>query len=538
VIKVSVIIPTYNRANFVCEAINSCLNQTFRNFEIIVIDDGSTDNTKEALKRYGSSIRYVYQENQGRAEARNRGIKLAEGEYIAFLDDDDLWLPQKLERQVNFLDFRPQISLAQTFVEIIDAQGNLLKGATEEQLQLYKKAVKADYTYEAMSRSCIMLISTVIVRRECFDKVGFFDPDTESFEDWDFYLRFALKYNIGTIPEFLTRFRRHRKHTTMGEFTHGRIKTLMKHLALLDSGMSIPLIKRIRHNFYLNLANAYYIDRQWKMSREYLLKVIKLKPWALFQGRLVMHFLLSFIRQSKQFYPERIIPQEISGGPLAAHLTRYDFVKQFCKDKIILDAACGAGYGSDYLAHIAKEVRGVDISEEAIIYAKEHYKKENIHFGLMNIYNLKFPDKYFDIVCSFETMEHLDKPDRFLSEVKRVLKEDGIFVLSTPHVKKTSYNPNNPYHRVEFSKQDFEDILREYFVNIEIFGQRRRQSKLHFYLQQIDFFHLRAMLPDFLRRGICHASATRSWDEASLEDFIITKDKIKHTLALIGVCKR
>ncbi len=109
--KVSVIIPTYNRAHFLCEALDSALSQTFKDFEIIIVDDGSTDNTKQVLEKYGSRIYYIYQENKGRAEARNTGIRRAKGEHIAFLDDDDIWLPNKLEKQVFFLDARPDIGI-------------------------------------------------------------------------------------------------------------------------------------------------------------------------------------------------------------------------------------------------------------------------------------------------------------------------------------------------------------------------------------------------------------------------------------------
>lgn len=293
--KVSVIISTHNRENLIRGAIDSCLNQSFKDLEIIVVDDGSTDNTKEVLKGYGSSICYIYQEQRGRAEARNRGIKLARGEYIAFLDDDDLWLPQKLEKQVKFLDANPAIGLAHTFVELVDAQNCLLKEATEKLLQLYKKAAKTGYTYATMSRSCVMFTSTVIVRKECFDRIGDFDPRTETFEDWDFYLRFALEYHIGTIPEPLVRFRIHQAHSTLDEFTRGRIQTAFKHLRMLGSAGHILHPDRIRHNFYIHLANAYYIDGQFAVFRSYALKALKLRPLALFVSRIGLHFAVSLI---------------------------------------------------------------------------------------------------------------------------------------------------------------------------------------------------------------------------------------------------
>lgn len=238
-------------------------------------------------------------------------------------------------------------------------------------------------------------------------------------------------------------------------------------------------------------------------------------------------------------YLERIIPEETetSPGPLSIHLKRYDFAKAFCKGKVVLDAACGVGYGSHLLCEEAKKVMGVDISEEAINYAKKHYQRDNIQFEVMDIHKLTFPDRFFDVVCSFETLEHLDSPARFVMDVKRILKDDGLFIVSTPHVKKTNYNPKNPYHKVEFSSKEFEKLLKKFFIEVEIFGQRRLQSILHYYFQKIDIFHLRAILPTFFRRKICHALATHSWDETGLRDFVISKDRIKHATELIGICR-
>lgn len=537
--KVSVIIPTYNRSHFILDAIDSVLNQAFQDFEIIVIDDGSNDDTREVLRKYDAIVNHVYQENKGRSEARNTGIKIAKGEYIAFLDDDDIWLPQKLEKQITFLDANPDIGLVHAFTEVIDEEGRMLTADTKNRLKLYRKAVKVGYTYEGMSHLCVMFMSTVMLRKECLDKVGLFDPNIPAFEDWDFYLRFALKYSIVMIPEFLVRFRMHKGRTTTDEFAEGRIKTAMKHLTLLNSCIGIPFRSKIQYNFYVHLANTYYFNRHWLMQRTYTLKAFKFNPLVLFRYRLGLHFLVSLMSVKKVkalSYAERIIPQETYGGPLAIHLKRYDFAKQLCEDKVVLDSACGVGYGSRYLAEIAKKVMGVDISEEAITYAKGHYQKENIQFMAMDVHNLSFPDKYFDIVCSFETLEHLKDPARYIAEVKRVLNDNGIFIVSTPRVKRTIYKPKNPHHKVEFSTEYFQGLLEKYFSKVEIFGQRRLQSTFHYYLQKIDVFHLRAWLPAFARRKICHTLATHSWDEAGLRDFIINKERIKEATDLIGVC--
>lgn len=543
--KVSVVIPTYNRAHFLADAINSVLNQTFKSIEIIVVDDGSTDRTKEALKRYALSIQYIFQDHKGRSAARNTGINAAKGEYIAFLDDDDIWLPEKLENQVAFLDAHSEIGLVHSFIELMDEYGRPLPKETKKQRKSYATAIRLGYNYQGMSRLCVMYTSTVLMRKECLNKTGLFDPDIKAFEDWDFYLRFALKYNIGTIFESLVRFRIHKIHSTQNEFIKARIKLSLKHLAIMQPLDNLPLRKRICCNFYMHLANTYYIAKDTANTRKYIIEALKLRPFVLFRPDFEFRLLATLLFPSlmeklrgKNLYPERIIPNETFGGALATHLKRYEFVKQFCKDRVILDAACGTGYGSNYLAGSAKKVIGLDISKEAVAYAKEYYQRENIYFEIGDIHNLNFPNGYFDVVCSFETLEHSDEPLKFIFEVRRVLKENGIFIISTPYAKRTNYAPKNPFHKAEFSPGDLEYLLGKYFKKVEIYGQERLQSLAHYCLQKIDIFRLRAKLSGFLRKKICHALATHSWDEANLEDFTITKDKIKHALALIGVCKK
>ena len=135
--RVSVIIPTYNRLDYVQEAIDSVLAQTYTDYELIVVDDGSTDGTGDTLKaRYGDRIRYLWQENQGWPAARNHGVSIAQGEYIAQLDSDDLWLPEKLVRQVPVLDACPEAVLVFSHVMQIDAEGGV-----EKQGRLGRKAL-------------------------------------------------------------------------------------------------------------------------------------------------------------------------------------------------------------------------------------------------------------------------------------------------------------------------------------------------------------------------------------------------------------
>jgi glycosyltransferase involved in cell wall biosynthesis len=269
--------------------------QTFNDFEIIVVDDGSTDNTHKVLEENNYPVHYLCQQKQGRSEARNTGIKTAKGQYIAFLDDDDIWMPDKLEKQINFIDSHPEIGLVHTFVELIDEKGNFLIAETRNRLKDYDKALRLAYSYESMSRICTISISSVMLRRQCLAEVGYFDPLTETFEDWDFYLRFALRYRIATLTESLIRYRVHKNNSTLAEFTRGRINTSLKHIAMSEDLQNFFYRNKILYNFYMHLANAYYIDMQMAMFRVYLLKAVKLNFLTLFHPRLTAHLLMSML---------------------------------------------------------------------------------------------------------------------------------------------------------------------------------------------------------------------------------------------------
>lgn len=194
--RVSVIIPTYNREHIVLNAIQSVIDQTFKDFEIIVVDDGSKDRAEETVKnKYGDKIHYFYQMNKGVPAARNQGIKIARGEYIAFLDDDDIWLPEKLRHQVTLLDSYLNVGLvytnyykvqsgkksANTYFDIFRPyRGRVLR-------ELYKK-----------NNICP---SSVVLRKKCIDKVGLFDESLSQAEDYDLWLRLAVHYDFDFIEK-------------------------------------------------------------------------------------------------------------------------------------------------------------------------------------------------------------------------------------------------------------------------------------------------------------------------------------------------
>jgi len=201
---VSVVIPTYNRARFIAKAIASVLDQTYRDFEIIVVDDGSTDQTQEKLESYGDRIiTHSYTPNRGVSYARNRGIDLARGTYIAFLDSDDFWKPEKLKKQMEFLENHPEYSIVATqcLVNLIDEDLNTIK-------YLEKNELHHELTYAKIFQRPFIMPSSILMKKECFDVVGNFDENRRVLEDIDLYLRLAQKYKIGFINEPLTVFTR------------------------------------------------------------------------------------------------------------------------------------------------------------------------------------------------------------------------------------------------------------------------------------------------------------------------------------------
>ncbi len=192
--SVSVVIPTYNRSVFLMESIESVFAQTIDDFELIIIDDGSTDDTRDlVLSLDDPRVHYEYQGNGGVSSARNLGVSFARAPYLAFLDSDDLWLPTKLEAQLNFFDKRSDISICQT-EEIWVRAGRRVNPKR-------KHAKHSGWIFRECLPLCIVSPSAVMFRRSAFDELGGFDENFPACEDYDLWLRAALRYEIHTMPE-------------------------------------------------------------------------------------------------------------------------------------------------------------------------------------------------------------------------------------------------------------------------------------------------------------------------------------------------
>ena len=208
---VSVIIPTHNSAAFIGQALQGVLAQTYRGYEVIVIDDGSTDDTQEVLRQFGSQIRYLYQDNQGPAAARNAGIRLAQGEFVCLLDADDTWAPNKLALQTRFMAGHGDVGL--------------LFGDAEEgdETTIQKRSILATMRFGAEIQSQTPLqepfrklvvenfipTSTVMIRKSCFVTSGLFDEDLPNAEDRDMWLRLSAHFAISCLPQVLAKKRTH-----------------------------------------------------------------------------------------------------------------------------------------------------------------------------------------------------------------------------------------------------------------------------------------------------------------------------------------
>ncbi|MEP6489079.1 glycosyltransferase [Microcoleus vaginatus GB2-A3] len=205
-VRVSVIIPAYNSERYIVRAVESVIDQTYPDWEIIVVDDGSTDNTRQILEPYCDLINYVYQENQGSAIARNRGCELATGEFLAFLDSDDFFLPEKLQKQLACFDADPTLDLVQTGWLLVDKKDESIYG-----VQPWKEAPKLDLQTLVLYKS--VRSSAILLRREWWERLGGFKPRFAPIEDLDFVLRLALKGGKSVwLKEILTCYRQHDTH--------------------------------------------------------------------------------------------------------------------------------------------------------------------------------------------------------------------------------------------------------------------------------------------------------------------------------------
>jgi len=275
--EVSVVIATYNQAHWLGQAIADVRGQTFRDWELVVVDDGSTDETRAIVARHeeDARVRYLFQTNQERSAARNRGIAASSGRLVAFLDADDRWLPEKLARQVTALAVSPEAALCYTAARFVDGSGAPLPVRKPPR-------VVAGRIFPRLVRANLMILASVVARRDLLEAAGGFDATLPVYgcEDWDLWLRLARRHPVVAVDEELTLYRQHAGNTT-------REQLLQSAFCVIDRLYADPEVARLagisrtavraRHLWYHAAGMA---AEQRSAGARLALRALGESPWA------------------------------------------------------------------------------------------------------------------------------------------------------------------------------------------------------------------------------------------------------------------
>lgn len=274
--KVSVVIPAYNKANLTVKTVKSVLNQTYANIEIIVVDDGSTDDTKDKLQLFKDRIIYIYKKNGGACSARNVGIKQATGEYVALIDCDDIFYPEKISKSVECLEKESDCGFVYTGAYFIKGDDSIIS-----EHKKYNPHFSGWIATKLILRNFICN-STVVVRKSCFKEVGLFDEKIFIPADWDMWLRLSEKYKAAYIDEDLTGYR-----LTNGFTALNMEKAIEEKCYALDKAFtrsnyfSKKFKKKCLSNAYYSYGISYAVVGNFKKSREFLYKSVVNNPYNL-----------------------------------------------------------------------------------------------------------------------------------------------------------------------------------------------------------------------------------------------------------------
>ena len=326
---VSVIIPTYNRAHLVTGAIESVLAQTFTDYEIIVVDDGSTDATGEVLsQRYGDRIRYLYQANAGRSVTRNRGVDLAKGEYVAFLDSDDLWLPQKLERMVAFME-AGGFGVAGHKHDLL-RNGTVLRNPQEYERPSSDGALPVPRKALVCGRAFSLPTTTMCTRRLFAQSQGF-RPSLWAYEDMEWVWRACVLGRVGFLPECLALVRVHQGRTPLASARAAAQRIGILEDMLGDAGEDPELRGAIRRSLawtFLCYASALRSEQGFGVGCREAVRAVRAWPSVRSFARLALFLCgrdfrrLPFWRRPMRFEPvpdgDAVLDRVFGGSKLQA----------------------------------------------------------------------------------------------------------------------------------------------------------------------------------------------------------------------------
>lgn len=317
---VSVIIPAYNKADFTCRAVESVLNQTYKNIELIVVDDGSTDDTRQRLSVYADRIQYIYKDNGGACSARNLGMRHAKGDLIGFLDCDDMYAVNKVELGVEYLNSHPEAGFIHTAAYFIEREDQVVSTYS------HRKSRHQGWISRRLIFGNYICNSTVMVRRSCLDTVGLFDESIFTPADWDLCLRLAERYRVGYINIPLTKYR------VSDNYIFNRLELAQKEELVVvtnycrrNSFVSERFKDRVLSYLHLRFAECYFIkDDEQRMNSEFR-QAFALCPWNL--KAFGLFFLFFFARRPlKTFLRSKVLRYEIKSTKSARK--KFSFTEQ------------------------------------------------------------------------------------------------------------------------------------------------------------------------------------------------------------------
>jgi len=388
--QVSVIIPTYNRPKLLQQAVESVLNQAYRAVEVIVVDDGSPDDTELMMKQYAGRVTYIKQTNQGVSAARNTGFRSASGQFINFLDDDDLFMPTKIERQVQMFEARPEIGLVHCRYYYVDEDGNSLdKPGPLPEREVLKKLVCG----------CFLWSGAPLIRRQCLEQIGLFDEVTWSAcEEWDLWLRIARAgYPFGCVQEPLGAYRmmsNSRMVSNLARLEHGVIATVDRVFADPQLPPEVVAVKEQAYsNNYIEIACRYYAAGHWEEAQRNLTAALTLQP-------------------SLAKHAEEVL-QLLYGGALDVRTA--DPV-QFAKDMFDHLPICAEGLRPHRSRFLSKVYVGVALRNYGFGQVNRA-KQQLTEAPTLHAQWLEQPGDILKLVCDCALGPHIDDPVNFIDQV-------------------------------------------------------------------------------------------------------------------------
>jgi glycosyltransferase involved in cell wall biosynthesis len=310
--KVSIIMPVYNGEKYVAEAVESTFAQTYQNYELILVNDGSTDTTPLKLEPYLDRVRYIcHPDRRGVCAAVNTGLKNASGELVAFFDSDDIWLPEKLEIQVDYLQSNDHVGLVHSDYQTFNDQGIIEDSAAK----CRKMNIPTGDIFKELFMRSFICANTVVARKECFDVVGGFDENLVT-GDYDLWLRIAKHFPVGYIRRVLCKYRQHdfqvsRDPRLMGLCAIAIVNKMLKLYPDIIHELGEEKIKRRLAGIYCDMAFSYFNQGDFVKLRQYLFEAIKLWPG---NYRYYRYYAISFLNPTHAWTVRKMV-QRLFAGP-------------------------------------------------------------------------------------------------------------------------------------------------------------------------------------------------------------------------------